>query len=163
MRVLVPNDVKIVELRTGRPVLVQPRPEDKPKPWVISHEEFVLDVLCGSPILIRNGSDDRAADGLKRQQRIQKAFKNCMPGNRIEIGEADWLIAMDAIKNLSWAPDAVRHAAQLLPHIQAWEEADAAPAVPANFVCYCPEACEAHPKGGGGFSDRRIAPDAPKP
>lgn len=121
--VVVPKDVKVVDTRTGRPVLVKPRPEEVPRPWVISHEEFVLDILCGSPIILKNGEGDGPSAGMQRQRRIQTAFKDSQPGSAIEVSEADCVVVIDAIKQLDWAPEFRRYAAQILPHVQAWEDA----------------------------------------
>lgn len=117
--IVVPPDVKIIDKRSGKPVPYQRTPEDKPEPWIITHDEFVIDILCASAAILEGGGD-----GLRRQLRLQTAFENCHAGDVIGVDGPDYLAAKRALGTIGWSPQAARFASQMLPHIAAWEAAE---------------------------------------
>src|SRR5438046_2410714 len=106
--VIVPADVHVVE-RNGKPSMVSKEKNEKPVPWVISHEDFVYDNLCAHPNLSKGGGA-----GARRQQKIEQAFLGCKPGDVIGIEDADFVIALAVIGVFEWSPSFARYATQML-------------------------------------------------
>jgi hypothetical protein len=117
--VIIPEDVALMNRRTGKPIQVVRQDGEKPSDWVFTHEEFVLDHVCSDPRISAGGGD-----GARRLRKIEEAFLGCKPGDEIGVEDADYRVVMMVVGTLSWGPQFARHAAQLLPHIEAWEVAD---------------------------------------
>jgi hypothetical protein len=114
--VIVPSDVHIVD-RQGRPVEI--KINDQQQPWIIKHEDFVFENITSNEKLVVGGGE-----GVRRQRKIRKAFEECKVGDIIGIEDADFKIARFVLDNLVWHSQFARYAEQMLPHIEAWENAD---------------------------------------
>lgn len=120
MRYLViPDDVQIVDRKSGQPVLFRRSQTEEPQLWKISHESFLTDFLLPHSDLLRGG-----VHALRRALKLEKLLSGCKPGDVIPLEDADYLVLRGLLEKIEWPPQFARFAVQMLPHLEAWERAD---------------------------------------
>lgn len=117
---IVPQDVQIVDRKSGKPILLRRAANEEPQPWNISHEDFVVEYVLPHPDLTKGG-----AMALRRILKLETVLHGCRPGDVIPIEDADFLILRNVVERVEWSPNFARYAVQMLPHLEAWEKADA--------------------------------------
>lgn len=117
--IVIPEPITIVD-REGQPVLARKNPDDKDlKPFVVSHERFVLEQICDNPALVNGG-----IKSLRRVKKLADLFEGCKPGDEIAVEDDDYEAVMKlALVSLKWPDAFARFAVQMLPHLEAWEAA----------------------------------------
>lgn len=117
---IVPEDITIVDRKTGKPVMKRDA-EGNETPWVSTHEDFYFDSLAVQPVLSEGGGE-----GIRRARKLEAAFTGCKPGQLIGIEDADYLhVRKKIIDRISWQAGTAQYAVQMAPHIEAWEAAEA--------------------------------------
>lgn len=116
--VVVPADVQFVDRKSGKPIHVKNPETGETRPWTYSHTDFVLDALCSSPHFGQLG-----ARGIRLQVKLIEKFEKCVAGEVIGLETTDYELLVPALDKLPWREDFVRYLPQILPHIEAWEQA----------------------------------------
>lgn len=117
---IVPADVHLVDRKSGKALLLQRHANEQAQPWILSHEDFLSEYVFSHPNMTRGG-----AAALRRIQKLERAFRGCQPNSLIAVEDSDYLLVRDMVERIEWPTQLARFAPQMLPHLEAWERADA--------------------------------------
>lgn len=114
--VLVPPPVHIMNHRFKQP-LMQTVEGKNPQPMIISMFTFVVDYICGSEAV------GKGVEAARVINKLQSAFLDVEPGELVGVEDADYKVAMACIGSINWTAQFQPFCGQLLPLIEAWEDA----------------------------------------
>lgn len=116
--VIVPKDITIVvDDNPNKPVITVDENGDK-QPLVFSFKKWLDGYVLNSPTMVRGGGS-----ALRRVIKMMALFDDVEPADVIGVEDDDYRLARTAIDDIQWPPGMVRWAYQLLPFIEAWEQA----------------------------------------
>lgn len=115
---IVPEPVHIVD-RAGKPVSGKLTADSEYGELVVDLLSF-YDVISEHPSMVKGG-----ADAIRRVLALRELIaENPTPGTIIPIREEDYRPVDFAIKSFDFSPGFSRYVPQLLPIVEAWENAD---------------------------------------
>lgn len=117
--VVVPADVTVTNKRTGE--VVKYADGDERKDLVVTMPFFFEQYIVNSSELTKGVT---TGEGLRRIMKLTALFEDAKAGDVIGVEDADFKAVRKAVDAIQFPPAFQLYASQMLPFVQAWEDAE---------------------------------------